>query len=78
MRDRDLPPELPVESKKYHPGYIAMMKSVGERAGHTEVVKLLANTEARQREGKIQELDDEGNPIATEPAGSGGNPVGCY
>ncbi|KAF8416333.1 hypothetical protein EV426DRAFT_709377 [Tirmania nivea] len=65
LEQDDLPPNLPLDERKYHPEYNALIVSVGQRIGGENIVSILANAE-----------DDEvaaggtsmGNPLHSSPS----------
>ncbi|KAF8430704.1 hypothetical protein BGX38DRAFT_1277823 [Terfezia claveryi] len=68
LQDRELPPVLPAEQKKYHAGYVVKMTSIGEAQGVTNTSQLVQNAEARQ-------AGIQGGPGPRGAAPSGGSPV---
>ncbi|KAF8437055.1 hypothetical protein BGX38DRAFT_1145275 [Terfezia claveryi] len=68
LQDRELPPVLPTEQKKYHAEYVAKMTSIGEAQGVTNTSQLVQNAEARQ-------AGIQGGPGPRGAAPSGGSPV---
>ncbi|KAF8418672.1 hypothetical protein EV426DRAFT_704459 [Tirmania nivea] len=57
LEQDDLPPNLPLNEHKYHPEYNALIVSVGQRIEGENMVSILANAEARKRDGRLSEDD---------------------
>ena len=79
LMDQDgFPGILPVEGRKYHPGYVTMMTAIGDKMGEGNVLTLLANAEARQRDNRRQEAaeDNAGNQVGGQTGTQVGTQAG--